>query len=64
MEALRATLPAEFLGDAGVRLGLQTTYLAETIQGTRNTPRKHPTTRRVPPAPAHDADEEVPGGAG
>ena len=39
MEALHANLPAEFLGDEGVRLGLQTTYLDETLRITRCTTR-------------------------
>ena len=39
MEALHANLPAEFLGDEGVRLGMQTTYLDECLRITRCTTR-------------------------
>jgi len=39
MESLHAQLPAEFLGDEGVRIGLQTTYLDETLRITRCTTR-------------------------
>lgn len=35
MEALHANLPAEFLGEEGVRLGMQTTYLDECLRITR-----------------------------
>jgi len=56
MEALHANLPAEFLGDEGVRLGLQTTYLDETLRITRCTTRSLATTCAVHLRLADDAE--------
>lgn len=39
MEALHAGLSHDFLGDEGVRLGLQTTYVDELLRITRCTTR-------------------------
>lgn len=39
MGALHSQLPYDFLGDAGVRLSMQTTYLDETLRITRCTTR-------------------------
>ena len=39
MMALHAQLPYDFLGDAGVKLSMQTTYLDETLRITRCTTR-------------------------